>query len=119
MGVNEAKAQRKGVREGELQQDAVFLRGCRHLFYQRCPGGMLEDFLHPVPCLRRALEVLVGIDLLCGSQAVIVGDGLLKVLLQVLRCPRVVSEVLLQPNQQHWQVLAEVSDLGDPAVVHV
>ena len=40
----ENKRERQGGKR--LQQNAIFLGGGSHLFYQRCPGSMLKNLLH-------------------------------------------------------------------------
>jgi hypothetical protein len=93
---------------------------------------MLKYLPNALVCLRRALEVLLGTDLLAYvlSLNVLVGvvwficifavtnllggNRLLGSLVQLLNRLLVESQILLAANEDDGQTLAEVQNLGDP-----
>lgn len=117
-----------------LQEQAAFAvpRGLLlvHLQQSRAGGG-LKDLANTLVGAGRALEVLVGTDLLAnfltlhGQLArplstikkdayLLRADGLLGGLVQLLNGLGVVAQILLAANKDDWEALAEVKDLGDP-----
>jgi hypothetical protein len=75
---------------------------------------VLEDLANTLVGLGRALEVLVGLDLLADLLTLLRRDGLLASLPQLLDGLLVVSEILLASDEDDRQALAEVKNLGDP-----
>ena len=75
---------------------------------------MLEHFADALVGLGRALEVLVGTNLLADVLTLLRGDGLVARLAQLLDGLGVVAKILLAANQNDGQALAEVQNLRDP-----
>jgi hypothetical protein len=75
---------------------------------------VLEYLADTLVGLGRALEVLVGANLLADVLALLGRDGLLARLAQLLDGLGVVAEILLAANQNDGQALAEVQNLRDP-----
>lgn len=80
---------------------------------------MLEHLADTLVGLGRALEVLVGTDLLADLLTLLGGDGLLAGLAQLLNGLGVVAKILLAADQDDRQALAEVQNLGDPLLLDV
>lgn len=95
------------------------------------PGGVLEYLSHALVRLRRALEVLLGTDLLADVLGLSMGQSLLPWwpyrvtdlfwghrllggLVQLLNGLLVITEILLAANEDDGKTLAEVQNLGNP-----
>jgi len=83
------------------------------------PCGRLEDFANTLVGLGRTLEVFDGIDLLPDVFGLLLSDGLLGSLVELLDRLRVVSEIRLAAHEDDGQILTEVQNLGDPLLLHV
>lgn len=77
-------------------------------------GGVLKHLADTLVGLGRALEVLVGTNLLADVLTLLGRNGLLARLAQLLDGLGVVAEILLAANQDDGQTLAEVQNLRDP-----
>lgn len=121
---------------GSLQNQAPALAGFFGLvgLQQGRAGGSLEDLAHTLVGAGRALEVLVGTDLLAdfltldytrlampmvfartgGRTYLLRGDRLLRGLGELLNSLGVVAQILLATNKDNGETLAEVKNLGNP-----
>lgn len=75
---------------------------------------MLKHLADTLVGLGRALEVLVGTNLLADLLTLFRRDRLLARLTQLFNCLRVVAQILLAANQDDGQALAKVQNLGNP-----
>ena len=100
-------------------------------------GRVLEHLPNSLPSSSRALEVLLGANLLCHSHALRVSESephpassaavtyLLRChwplvrLPQLINHPRIASEILLAGDQDYREAGAEVHNLRDPLHNHV
>jgi len=97
----------------------VALAGLTATCHESGTGGVLEDFADTIVALGRALEVLVGHDLLTDLLTLLGGDGLLAGLAELLNGLLVVSQILLAADEDDGQALAEVQNLRDPLLLNV
>lgn len=87
---------------------------------QKCgAGSVLEHLTDTLVGLGRALEVLVGTDLLADLLSLLRSNWLLGSLVELLDGLLVVTEILLTSNKDDWQTLAEMKDLRDPLLLDV
>jgi hypothetical protein len=82
-------------------------------------GGSLEDLANTLVGSRRALEVLVGTDLLANFLTLLGGNGLLRGLGELLDCLGVMTEILLASDEDDRETLAEVKNFRDPLLLNV
>jgi len=82
-------------------------------------GSVLENLTDTLIGLGRALEVLVGTDLLANLLTLLWGNWLLGSLVELLNGLLVVTEILLASNEDDWKTLTEVKDLRDPLLLDV
>ena len=78
------------------------------------PDGLVEDALEVALGEGRALEVLVGLDLLGAEQGLVVGHGLHALLAQGVERVRVFAEIELRSDEDDGDVGRVVVDLGVP-----
>lgn len=82
-------------------------------------SGVLKDLTNTVAGSGRALQVLVGSDLLSNSLSVLSGNRLLVGCPQGLDGVGVVSQIVLAADQDDGETRAEVHDLRDPLLKDV
>jgi len=108
------------VRTGDDTSDDDALRRLGLLVLEegeaRC---VLEDLPNALACPCRAFEVLLRADLLRYDYTLFWGNGPLRDLAELLLGPRVIAQVLLAADEQHWEVRAEVRHLGMPLLLYV
>jgi hypothetical protein len=82
-------------------------------------GSVLKHLANTLVGLGRALEVLVGADLLTDLLTLFGRHGLLAGLAKLLDRLLVVSQILLAANENDGETLAEVKDLRNPLLLDV
>lgn len=82
-------------------------------------GSVLKYLMDTFASPGRALEVLVGANLLSDLLTLLGRDRLLARLTKLLDGLRVVSEILLATNKNDRKTLAEVKNLGNPLLLDV
>jgi len=80
---------------------------------------MLENFTNALVGFGRALEILVGADLLSDFLSLFRGNRLLAGLVKFFNSLLVVAEILLTTDENDGQALAEVKNLRDPLLLDV
>ena len=108
---------RKDLEERAL---ATLLLLLLHRGVEDSADGLIKDLLETLLCERRALEVLVRVDLLGLCCALLVGDGAALVLLaQLLDGVLVVAQIELRADQHDGHLCAVVGHLREPLCRHV
>jgi len=82
-------------------------------------GCVLKDLTDTLVGLGRALNVLLGTNLILDLSGLLLGDGSLRGLVEFLNGLLVVSKILLTSNEDDREALAEMQDLGDPLLLDV
>jgi hypothetical protein len=100
-------------------QDGALVRLLVSLGQESGPGGGLEDLTDTIVGSCGALEVLVGTDLLGDVLALLLADGGLRGLGELLNHLSVVAEIDLASNENDGETLAEVKDFGNPLLLDV
>lgn len=80
---------------------------------------MLKDLTNTLVGLGRALDVLLGTDLVLDLSGLLLGNRSLRSLVKFLDGLLVVSEILLTSNKDDRKTLTEMEDLGDPLLLDV
>jgi len=111
-----SKGKSAGAGQSLEDQAALLLLG---LGEEGGTGGVLEDLLDTISRPGRALEVLVGANLLRDGGTLLLGHGLLLVLGQLLNGLGVVPQVPLAANQDDGEALAKVENLRDPLLLDI
>jgi len=81
---------------------------------QSLPGSRLENLSDTLARLCRTLDVTLRSDLLRNSKTLRWRDGTLVHPVEILYSLGIVSQILFARDEDDWQTLAEVQDLGDP-----
>jgi hypothetical protein len=77
-------------------------------------SGSLEDFADTLVGAGRALEVLVGANLLADFLTLVLRNGALGGLGKLINSLAVIAKILLTADEDNRETLAEVQNLGDP-----
>jgi len=89
------------------------------LLHKSAAGGVFEHFAHAFVRLGRALEVFLRPDDLPYGFTLGFRNRLLRSFLELLNCLRIVSQILLAPDENNGKTIAEVKNLGDPLLLNV
>lgn len=108
----------KNKRE-RLQNSTLFGLASSVLHHEGSASGMLKDFLDTLVGFGRALEVLLGTNLLSNGLTLVSGDWALGSSLELLNGLGIVTEIGLAANENDGDALAEVQDFGDPLLLDV
>ena len=100
-------------------QDSALLLALARLGQKSSAGGCFEDLTDTLVGTSRALEVLVGADLLADFLTLFGRDGLLGGLGEFFNGLGVVAKIHLAANKDDGKALAEVKNLGNPLLLDV